>query len=34
LLRDEASYRRVSSHRLHPLIGFEEQTDKSPPTWF
>jgi hypothetical protein len=26
--------RRVSSHHLHPLIGFEAQTDKPPPTWF
>jgi hypothetical protein len=25
--------RCVSSHRLHPLIGFEVQTDKPPPTW-
>jgi hypothetical protein len=25
---------RVPSHRLHPLIGFEAQTDKPPPTWF
>jgi hypothetical protein len=24
----------VSSHRLHPLISFEVQTDKPPPTWF
>jgi hypothetical protein len=26
--------RCVSSHRLHPLISFEAQTDKPPPTWF
>jgi hypothetical protein len=24
----------VSSQRLHLLIGFEAQTNKSPPTWF
>jgi hypothetical protein len=26
--------RCVSPHRLHPLIGFEAQTDKPPSTWF
>jgi hypothetical protein len=26
--------RHVSSHHLHPPIGFEAQTDKPPPTWF
>jgi hypothetical protein len=26
--------RRVSSRRLHPLIDFEAQIDKPPPTWF
>jgi hypothetical protein len=26
--------RHVSSHHLHPLIGFQTQTDKHPPTWF
>jgi hypothetical protein len=24
----------MSSHCLHPLIGFEVQTHKHPPTWF
>jgi hypothetical protein len=24
----------MSSHRLYPLIGFEAQTNKPPPTWF
>jgi hypothetical protein len=24
----------VSSHYLHPLVGFEAQIDKPPPTWF
>jgi hypothetical protein len=24
----------VSSHRLHPLIGFEAQIDKPPPLAF
>jgi hypothetical protein len=26
--------RCVSSHHLHPLMGFEAQTDKPSPTWF
>jgi hypothetical protein len=26
--------RHVSSYRLHPLISFEAQIDKPPPTWF
>jgi hypothetical protein len=25
--------RHMSSHHLHPIISFEAQTDKPPPTW-
>jgi hypothetical protein len=34
VMKQAARCRRVSSHHLHPLIGFEPQTDKPPPTWF
>jgi hypothetical protein len=33
-MKQATGCRRVSSHRLHPVIGFEAQTDKPPPTWF
>jgi hypothetical protein len=33
-MKQPARCQCVSSHRLHPLIGFEAQTDKPPPTWF
>jgi hypothetical protein len=32
--KQAAGCRCMSSHRLHPLIGFEAQIDKHPPTWF
>jgi hypothetical protein len=32
--KQAARCQRMSSHRLHPLIDFEAQTDKPPPTWF
>jgi hypothetical protein len=33
-MKQAARCQCVSSHHLHPLIGFEAQTDKPPPTWF
>jgi hypothetical protein len=33
-MKQAAGYRRMSSHCLYPLIGFEAQTDKPPLTWF
>jgi hypothetical protein len=29
-MKQATGYRCVSSHRLHPLIGFKAQTDKPP----
>jgi hypothetical protein len=34
VMKQPSGCRRVSSHHLHPLIGFEAQTDKPAPTWF
>jgi hypothetical protein len=34
VLQATTGCRHVSSHSLHPLINFEAQTDKPPPTWF
>jgi hypothetical protein len=34
MMKQAAGSRRVSSHCLRPLIGFEAQTEKPPPTWF
>jgi hypothetical protein len=31
VMKQGTECRRVSSQRLHPLIGFEAQTDKPPP---
>jgi hypothetical protein len=33
-MKQATGCRGVFSHRLHPHIGFEAQTDKPPPTWF
>jgi hypothetical protein len=29
-VKQATGYQHVSSHHLHPLIGFEPQTDKPP----
>jgi hypothetical protein len=34
MMKQATECQRVSSHHLHPLIGFEAQSDKPPPTWF
>jgi hypothetical protein len=34
IMKQAVGYRRVSSYRLYPLIGFEAQTDKPPPHGF
>jgi hypothetical protein len=33
-MKQSTGCQHVSSHRLHPLIGFDAQIDKPPPTWF
>jgi hypothetical protein len=33
-IKQAVGCQRVSSHHLHPLIDFEAQADKPPPTWF